>query len=62
MKNDLKPLTVITGGSFTGKTELLNKISKETNGKYINFNKQFDFIVTEQLKHWFKFVFGIDFY
>ena len=61
MKNDLKPLTVITGGSFTGKTELLNKISKETNGKYINFNKQFDFTVTEELKHWFKFVFGIDF-
>ena len=61
MKNDLKPLTVITGGSFTGKTELLNKISKETNGKYINFNKQFDFIVTEELKHWFKFVFDIDF-
>ena len=61
MKNDLKSLTVITGGSFTGKTELLNKISKETNGKYINFNKQFDFIVTEELKHWFKFVFGIDF-
>ena len=28
--NNLKPLTVITGGSFTGKTELLNKISKET--------------------------------
>ena len=61
MRNDLKPLTVITGGSFTGKTELLNKISKETNGKYINFNKQFDFIVTEELKHWFKFVFDIDF-
>lgn len=61
MKNDLKPLTVITGGSFTGKTELLNKISKEINGKYINFNKQFDFTVTEQLKHWFKLVFDIDF-
>ena len=61
MKNDLKPLTGITGGSFTGKTELLNEISKETNGKYINFNKQFDFTVTEELKQWFKFVFDIDF-
>lgn len=59
--NNLKPLTVITGDSFTGKTELLNKISKETDGKYINFNKEFDFKVTEELKHWFKFVFDVDF-
>lgn len=59
--NNLKPLTVITGDSFTGKTELLNKISKETDGKYINFNKEFDFKVTEELKLWFKFVFGVDF-
>lgn len=61
MKSGMKPLTVITGGSFTGKTELLNKISKETNSKYINFNTEVDFKVTEQLKHWFKFVFGVDF-
>lgn len=59
--NNLKPLTIITGGSFTGKTELLNKISKETNSKYINFNTEVDFKVTEELKHWFKFVFGVDF-
>lgn len=59
--NNLKPLAVITGGSFTGKTELLNKISKETNSKYINFNTEVDFKVTEELKHWFKFVFGVDF-
>lgn len=59
--NNLKPLTVITGGSFTGKTELLNKISKEINGKYINFNTEVDFKVTEELKYWFKFVFGVDF-
>lgn len=61
MKNNLKPLTVITGGSFTGKTELLNKISKEINGKYINFDTEVDFKVTEELKHWFKFVFSVDF-
>lgn len=59
--NDLKPLTIITGDSFSDKTDLLNEISKETNSKYINFNTEVDFKVTEQLKHWFKFVFGIDF-
>ena len=58
---NLKPLTVIAGGSFTGKTDLLNEISKETNGKYINFNTEVDFKLTEELKHWFKFVFGVDF-
>ena len=59
--NDLKPLTIITGDSFSGKTDLLNEISKETNSKYINFNTEVDFKVTEELKYWFKFVFGVDF-
>ena len=63
MKNiDLKPLTVITGNNFTGKTKLLKEIAKETSGsKYINFNTEVEIKVTEELKHWFRFVFGVDF-
>lgn len=61
--NELKQLTIITGNSFSGKTDLLNEISKETceYSKFINFNTEVDFKVTEELKHWFKFVFDIDF-
>ena len=61
--NELKQLTIITGDSFSGKTDLLNEISKETceYSKSINLNTEVDFKVTEGLKHWFKFVFGVDF-
>lgn len=55
--NALKPLTVITGNNFTGKTELLKKISKEANGKYIGLHTKVEIEVTEWLKHWFRFVF-----
>lgn len=59
--NNLKPLTIITGDSFSGKTDLLNEISKEINSKYINFDTEVEIKVTEELKHWFRFVFGVDF-
>ena len=61
--NELKPLTIITGDSFSGKTDLLNEISKETceYSKFINFDTEVEIEVTEELKHWFKFIFGIDF-
>ena len=59
--NNLKPLTTITGNIFSGKTDLLNEISKEINSKYINFDTEVEIKVTEELKHWFRFVFGVDF-
>ena len=61
--NELKPLTIITGDSFSGKTDLLNEISKETceYSKFINFDTEVEIEVTEELKHWFKFIFGVDF-
>ena len=59
--NNLKPLTTITGDIFSGKTDLLNEISKEINSKYINFDTEVEIKVTEELKHWFRFVFGVDF-
>lgn len=55
--NALKPLTVITGNNFTGKTELLKEISKEANGKYVDLHTKVEIEVTEWLKHWFRFVF-----
>ena len=63
MKNiDLKPLTVITGNNFTGKTKLLKEIAKETSGsKYINFNTEVEIKVTKWLKHWFRFIFRTKF-
>ena len=62
MKNiELKELTVITGNSFTGKTALLHKILKETNGssKYVNAGLGLE--VNEEFKQWFKFIFDVDF-
>lgn len=61
--NELKQLTIITGDSFSGKTDLLNEISKETCGysKFINFDTEVEIEVTEELKRWFKFIFGVDF-
>ena len=62
MKNiELKELTVITGNSFTGKTALLHKILKETNGnsKYVNAGSGLE--VNEEFKQWFKFIFDVDF-
>ena len=62
MKNiDLKPLTVITGNNFTGKTKLLKDIAKETKVKYINFDTEVEIKVTKWLKYWFKFIFRIPF-
>ena len=64
MKNiELKSLTVITGNSFTGKTALLNEILKETNGnsKYVNVDSRIDIRIDEDFKHWFKFIFDVDF-
>ena len=64
MKNiELKSLTVITGNSFTGKTALLNEILKETNrnSKYVNVDSRIDIKIDEDFKHWFKFIFGVDF-
>ena len=64
MKNiELKSLTVITGNSFTGKTALLNEILKETNrnSKYVNVDSRIDIESDEDFKHWFKFIFGVDF-
>ena len=64
MKNiELKSLTVITGNSFTGKTALLNEILKETNrnSKYVNVDSRIDIEIDEDFKHWFKFIFGVDF-
>lgn len=61
--NELKQLTIITGDSFSGKTDLLNEISKETceYSKFINFDTEVEIEVTEELKRWFKFIFGVDF-
>lgn len=61
--NKLKQLTIITGDSFSGKTDLLNEISKETceYSKFINFDTEVEIEVTEELKRWFKFIFGVDF-
>lgn len=61
--NELKQLTIITGDSFSGKTDLLNEISKETceYSKYINFDTEVEIEVTEELKRWFKFIFEVDF-
>ena len=64
MKNiELNELTVITGNSFTGKTALLNEILKETNrnSKYVNVDSRIDIEIDEDFKHWFKFIFGVDF-
>ena len=64
MKNiEPKSLTVITGNSFTGKTALLNEILKETNrnSKYVNVDSRIDIEIDEDFKHWFKFIFGVDF-
>ena len=64
MKNiELKSLTVITGNSFTGKTALLNEILKETNrnSKYVNVDSRIDIEIDEDFKHWFKFIFDVDF-
>ena len=59
--NELKELTVITGNSFTGKTALLHKILKETDGnsKYVNTGSSLE--VDEEFKQWFKFIFDVDF-
>lgn len=61
--DELKQLTIITGDSFSGKTDLLNEISKETceYSKFINFDTEVEIEVTEELKRWFKFIFGTDF-
>ena len=61
--NESKQLTIITGDSFSGKTDLLNEISKATceYSKYINFDTEVEIEVTEELKRWFKFIFGVDF-
>lgn len=61
--NELKQLTILTGDSFSGKTDLLNEISKETceYSKFINFDTEVEIEVTEELKRWFKFIFGVDF-
>lgn len=61
--NELKQLTIITGDNFSGKTDLLNEISKETceYSKFINFDTEVEIEVTEELKRWFKFIFGVDF-
>ena len=64
MKNiELKSLTVITGNSFTGKTALLNEILKETseNSKYVNVDSRIDIEIDEDFKHWFRFIFDVDF-
>ena len=64
MKNiELKSLTVITGNSFTGKTALLNEILKEANrnSKYVNVDSRIDIEIDQDFKHWFKFIFGVDF-
>ena len=64
MKNiELNELTVITGNSFTGKTALLNEILKEANGnsKYVNIDSRIDIKIDEDFKHWFKFIFDVDF-
>lgn len=59
--NELKELTVITGNSFTGKTALLHKVLKETDGnsKYVNTGSSLE--VDEEFKQWFKFIFDVDF-
>lgn len=61
--SELKQLTIITGDSFSGKTDLLNEISKETceYSKFIDFDTEVEIEVTEELKRWFKFIFGVDF-
>ena len=64
MKNiELNELTVITGNSFTGKTALLNEILKEANGnsKYVNIDSRIDIKIDEDFKHWFRFIFDVDF-
>ena len=64
MKNiELNELTVITGNSFTGKTALLNEILKEANGnsKYVNIDSGIDIKIDEDFKHWFRFIFDVDF-
>ena len=64
MKNiELKSLTVITGNGFTGKTALLREILKEANGnsKYVNVDSRIDIEIDEDFKHWFKFIFDVDF-
>ena len=64
MKNiELKELTVITGNSCTGKTALLNEILKEANGnsKYVNIDSRIDIKIDEDFKHWFRFIFDVDF-
>lgn len=66
MKNinlkNLRPLTVITGASFSGKTKLIKEIARETgNSKYIDIDSVIGLEVTKDLKHWFKFVFNTEF-
>ena len=61
--NELRSLTVITGNSFIGKTALLNEILKETSGssKYVNTDSRIDIEIDEDFKHWFRFIFDVDF-
>lgn len=66
MKNinlkNLRPLTVITGDSFSGKTKLIKEIARETsNSKYIDIDSVIGLEVTKDLKYWFNFVFNTEF-
>ena len=61
--NDLKPLTIITGSSFTGKTDLLKQIAKKIKSysKYINLDTEVTIETNEGFKLWFRDIFGVDF-
>lgn len=57
----LDNLIIITGNSFTGKTELLKEIARKSYSKYIDLDTEVTIEVNEEFKKWFKNIFGVDF-
>lgn len=64
---ELRAINIITGDTFSGKTELLKEMNKKiNNSKFIDF-ETFDAEVKNEvadakwIEHWFRFVFGVAF-
>lgn len=63
MNIELKNLTIITGDSFSGKSQILrNQIKNNNSFTYINLDTRVEVDVCDEVKDWFKIIFRTDYF
>ena len=63
MNIELRNLTIITGDSFSGKSQILrNQIKNNNSFRYINQDTRVEVDICDEVKDWFKIIFRTDYF